>query len=284
MKRVKALFLIVSLIISTAPIIYGLNESRWDLSAFFSPRYSPPRIDFRSRIVYVNFTMGDIVMGMEVENLGEIGVRIEDFVGKAMVEGGVVIANISLLKPVDIDAGTKRLIELVVELSDVGITRLASYIISGGERLTVIGKVYAKVLSSMVEFPMNMTLYIPSEVVDRLTPDVSMSIVDLDFVGGNIVLVVEVRNRSPYQINVTSANLSLLYMNGTKFADLKLARGASIGPESASRLEFLAKIGDRDPMEIFELLSSGSMRVSGEVIVYVGDAEFPIYLDEVIRG
>jgi LEA14-like dessication related protein len=89
-----------SLIMVIAPIIYGINSCGWNIQAFVTPSYSPPKIDFHVEFSGLRFEDKQLLAIFKLTNLGEVRIVFDALNATVYGPDGEALAPAILYKPV----------------------------------------------------------------------------------------------------------------------------------------------------------------------------------------
>jgi LEA14-like dessication related protein len=154
---VRALTLLLSAFAAVLPIIYGLGIHGWNIQAMVTPLYNPPKIDFRLEPSGLRFDGRYLYAEFKLTNLGEVKVVFEGFNAEAYGPDGKALAPAALDKPVTSQPGSTEILTLKVEVGEAALSRFASYLMEGRDRIRVEvrGESIIRVFGSKVTAPIS---------------------------------------------------------------------------------------------------------------------------------
>jgi hypothetical protein len=154
---VKAITLLLSSLAAILPIVYGLAAHGWDVRSMLAPSYTPPKVDFRLEFSGFKLDKGGLYMDFKVTNLGEVKVMFEGFNASAFGPDGKVLAPAVLDKPIISLPGSTENMILKIEVDEVALSRFASYLMEGRDRIRVEvrGEAIVRVFGSKVTAPLS---------------------------------------------------------------------------------------------------------------------------------
>lgn len=165
---VKAVVWLLSLTVAVAPVIYALNEYKWDIQALFTPSYSPPKVDFHMEPSGVKFEGGQLCAAFKLTNLGEVEVVFESINATAYGPDGQALAPATLGKAVALPPNSTETLTFKVSLDEVTLNRLLSYF-EGRDRINVKveGNASIRVFGSKVAAPISTSFEISLADIGR---------------------------------------------------------------------------------------------------------------------
>ncbi len=160
----KVVMLMLSLGVMIGPIVFAFEQSEWDVSALFTPVYSPPKIDFSINMEDVRIENGDLHVICELKNLGEIKMVWDGVNASAYGPDGEKIAPVNLTELVVSVPQSKKTFVMNVNLDNSVLSRLSSYFIDEDRvHVEIKGEADMRVLGSTVTAPVQFSFFITTE-------------------------------------------------------------------------------------------------------------------------
>lgn len=269
MRRLTRIFIsLIAFALAISPVTYGLYMNDWDVEAFFTPQYSPPRIDFDMEMLGYDFNGSTLVIGLLLENLGELDVTIDRFNVSVYASRDINLGVLRQSHPIEVPAGESSTLALYLDVDEDTIVSLLEYILSSsGYSFKLSGVVEVTVFSSKVYFPINMGLPFPDELLNSLKPELYVELYSVGVDVDRVVVVLNVSNPTLIPWRVEWVDLWLRLGNGTGIGNLALDRAVDIGPGSSELISVSMPIGDVDPLIILGYLRGYELRVVGTIVV-----------------
>ena len=156
--------LILSLGVTVGPIMFAFEQSEWNVSALFTPVYSPPKIDFSINVEDVRIENGDLHVTCELKNQGEIKMVWDSVNASAYGPDGEKMAPVNLTEPVVSVPQFKKTFVMNVNLDNSVLSRLSSYFINESRvHVEIRGEADMRVLGSTVTAPVQFSFFINAE-------------------------------------------------------------------------------------------------------------------------
>ena len=160
-KTVKASFTLIAVF---GPLTYALNQYGWDIPALFTPKYTPPKIDFKLGFKGVRLINRQLVLTYELQNLGEVGVELLDVEAFAYTPDMQPLTSVKLEKAVTSTPNSTQTFNIVLPLNNSIVEKLSQYFQPQGEvALRISGRLHIRILGSSVTAPIELTLQLKPE-------------------------------------------------------------------------------------------------------------------------
>lgn len=264
-RRHRILVSILIYMVCLSPIIYGLHLHGWDSVVFFSPRYTPPTMDFDVDFLGYRFDGNNLVIRLRLINLGELDVSIIGFDADLTTSEGEYIADLVPSLPVDVPSKSYADMEFTMFFGRDVMATLVSYFLSNADPLFYInGTVVVKVYSSKAYVPFNMGLPVPRELRDLFSPSLWINFYRFDLRHDGPVVILNVSNPTMVTWNLEDVDMVLMHINGSVYGSASLLSPVSIEAGSYKLVSLSLSIEAVDPISLYNFL------VRSELLLYGG--------------
>ena len=155
-RAVRIVALLLPLLAFLAPLVYGFGQYGWDVHSFVVPRYKAQKIGVDLRFRSLSVSDSEFMLIFEVNNTGEVDLRILSFDGVIYASSGEEIGELSLVHQVDLPKTSSGDLVLEVKSRKMAPAGLVSKLISIGRvSLSVKGIVRVEVLGAVAEVPVS---------------------------------------------------------------------------------------------------------------------------------
>lgn len=161
---VKVLMLMLSIGSAIGPLVYALKQYEWDVSVLFTPKYSPPKVDFTINIKDVRVKTGELQTICELKNRGEVKVALYAVNASVYGPDQKKIAPVNLLKPVLSAPQSAENFTLTIILNDSILSKFYPYFKEQNEiEAQIRGEANIKVFGSNVTAPLQVSINVKAE-------------------------------------------------------------------------------------------------------------------------
>lgn len=175
----------------------------------YTPAYTPPRIDFQSNIVGYRLVDNKLAMIMELDNKGEVNIIISSLNASLYTSNGDYITDLKLEKPVEVDAGTEENITFYIQFTVDTMMNPFKALAAGGQ-LSVKGILGINVYSSRVEYPLDISISLPQDILSSYIDKFRVSYVSTEIKDNTIDVKLEVKNPLSIDLNIVDSDLNYI--------------------------------------------------------------------------
>ena len=270
----KLLINIVFLIVFISPYLYGYHQYGESL---FTPTYTPPRIDFKSNITGYRLEDSRLYVIIELDNMGEVNITVSTLNASIYSPDGDYITDLKLDKPVEIDAGKKENITFYTQLTSDTMVKLSKVLKAGGQ-LSIKGILGIDVYSSKVEYPLNMPISFPEDILSNYLNKFEISYVSSETSDNTIIVKVEVRNPLDMDFKIVDSSLKLYTVDGNYIGDVSTEKNVVI---EAGAISYINLYIELTPDVIHRLLEyrSTEYKITGSITVESMNIRLPIQVN-----
>ena len=161
---VKFLAFVLPFIAFLAPLMYGLSEHDWSLSSLVAFHYTPPRIGVEMEPKTLELSDSGIVLGFQVNNTGELELRIISFKGSVHTSEGVELGDLTLVEEVVLPPGGSEELALNLKLKDRALRDLVLKLMQARNLdMLIEGKMRVEVFGLVAEVPISESFEVRAE-------------------------------------------------------------------------------------------------------------------------
>lgn len=156
----------LTLSIGTAlgPIVYALTQYGWDIPTLFTPKYSPPKVDFTINTKDTKVKNNNLQTICELKNKGEVKVTLYAINTSVYGPDQKKIAPANLFEPVLSAPQSIENFTMTTSLTDSVLLKLQHYFREQNEiKAQIRGEANMQVLGSNVTTPLQVSITIKAE-------------------------------------------------------------------------------------------------------------------------
>lgn len=270
----KLLINLIFLLLFISPYLYGYSLYGKSL---FTPTYTPPRIDFQSNITSYRLEDNRVYIMMEVDNIGEVNITVSSLNASIYSSNGSYITNLELDKPVKIDAGAKKNLTFYIQFTLDNMIKLFKASVAGSQ-LSVKGVLGVDVYSSKVEYPLNIPISLPKDVLYSYLNRFEISYVSSEISDNTIMIKLKVRNPVNLDFKISDSRLKLYTANGNYIGDVSIEEDVVIKAGSISYVNLYINLTPNMIQRLIEYGSTG-YKITGTIIMESMNIKFPVEID-----
>jgi hypothetical protein len=264
----------VFLIVFISPYLYGYYQYGESL---FTPAYTPPRIDFQSNIAGYRLEDSKLYVIMELDNMGEVNITVSSLNASIYSPNGDYITDLKLEKPVEIDAGTKENVTFYMQFTLDTMIKLFKALMAGGQ-LSVKGILGIDVYSSKVEYPLNIPISFPEDILSNYLNKFEISYVSSEISDNTITVKVEVRNPLGMDFKIVDSNLKLYTADGNYIGDVSTEKNVVIKAGESSYINLYIDLTADVIHRLIEYRST-EYKITGSITVESMNIRLPIQVN-----
>lgn len=161
---VKILKTSLMLLMVFGPLVFALNLYEWNVSALFTPQYTPPRIDFNVDFKGIRFVNRNLTLLCQLQNTGEVKVELVGMEAYAYAPDMEPIAPVKLEKSVVSNPNSTQNFNIIITFDDYALQKLSQYFQTQGEApVKISGEIYLRIFGSSITAPIEFTLRLKQE-------------------------------------------------------------------------------------------------------------------------